>query len=60
MVHAAVRHLRKMDPQQRQQTLESDRFRSTFSPQEQNILKQLASLPGQAASAPSPAASPDR
>lgn len=58
MVHAAVRHLRQMNPQERQQTLESDRFRSTFSPQEQNILKQLASLPGAAANAPSPAAPP--
>jgi Protein of unknown function (DUF3106) len=44
MVHAAVRHLRQMDPQQRQQVLGSDRFRTTFSPQEQNILKQLASI----------------
>ena len=60
MVHAAVRHLRRMDPQQRQQTIESDRFRSTFSPQEQNILRQLASLPGQAASAPNPTESPNK
>ncbi|HKW77179.1 MAG TPA: DUF3106 domain-containing protein [Terriglobales bacterium] len=60
MLHATVRHLRQMSPQERQQTLESDRFRSTFSAQEQNILKQLALLPGQAASAPGPAASPNK
>lgn len=44
MVHAAVRHLRRMPLQERQQTLQSDSFRNTFSPQEQNILKQLASI----------------
>lgn len=60
MVHAAVRHLRQMSPQERQQTIDSDGFRSTFSPAEQNILKQLASLPGQTGTAPNPAVSPNR
>jgi uncharacterized protein DUF3106 len=43
-VHKALRHLRQMDPQHRQQALESDRFKTTFSDQEQGILKQLASI----------------
>lgn len=42
MVHKALRHLRQMDPQERQQVLASDRFKSTFSEQEQGILKQLS------------------
>jgi uncharacterized protein DUF3106 len=43
-VHSALRRLRLMDPAQRQQVFESDRFRSTFSPQEQEILKQLSNI----------------
>lgn len=61
MVHAAVRHLRQMSPQDRRQTLESDHFRTTFSPQEQNILKQLASIAvGGSKNTPSPAESPNK
>jgi CRISPR/Cas system-associated endoribonuclease Cas2 len=41
MVHTALRHLRQMDPQQQQQTLQSDHFRSTFSDQEQKIIGEL-------------------
>jgi hypothetical protein len=44
MVHAALRHLRRMSPEERQQTLQSDKFKSTFSEQEQNIVKQLAAV----------------
>jgi hypothetical protein len=44
MVHKALRHLRQMDPQEREQVLNSDRFKSTFSEQEQGILKQLSSI----------------
>lgn len=43
-IHKALRHLRQMDPRQRQQAMESDRFKSSFSDQEQGILKQLASI----------------
>jgi hypothetical protein len=44
MVHTALRHLRKMDPQQRAETMQSEQFRSTFSDQEQGILKQLSAI----------------
>ncbi|HEX2329386.1 MAG TPA: DUF3106 domain-containing protein [Candidatus Angelobacter sp.] len=43
-IHKALRHLRQMDPQQRAQTMQSDRFKSTFSDQEQGILKELADI----------------
>ncbi len=33
MVHTALRHLSKMDSQQRTETIQSERFRSTFSDQ---------------------------
>jgi hypothetical protein len=50
-VHKAVRHLRQMPPSERKQVLESDRFRSTFSDQEQKLIGQLAelNLPGSGA-----------
>ena len=44
MVHKALRHLRQMDPQERQQEFESDRFKSTFSEQEQGVLAKLAAI----------------
>lgn len=44
MIHKALRHLRQMNPQERQQEYESDRFKSTFSDEEQGILTKLASL----------------
>lgn len=44
MVHKALRHLRQMDPQQRQQIFESERFKSTFSDQERGILTKLAEI----------------
>jgi hypothetical protein len=44
-VHKAVRHLRQMPPDQRKQVLQSDRFRSTFSDQEQKLIAQLTELP---------------
>ncbi len=47
MIHTALRHLRKMDPQQRAETMQSDRFRSTFSDQEQGILQQLSAINSQ-------------
>jgi hypothetical protein len=54
MVHKALRNLRQMPPQQRQQVLESDHFKSTFSPQEQGILKQLSDMTPTGASASAP------
>lgn len=51
LVHTALRHLRKMDPQRREETMQSDGFRSAFSDQEQGILRQLSAInpPGEAA-----------
>jgi hypothetical protein len=50
-VHTALRHLRQMPPAERQQVIQSDRFRSTFSDQEQKLISQLADLnPQQAGS----------
>jgi hypothetical protein len=43
-VHTALRQLRQMDSARRQQVFESDRFHSSFSPQEQEILKQLSAI----------------
>jgi uncharacterized protein DUF3106 len=43
-VHKAVRHLRQMPPGERKQMLESDRFRSTFSDEEQKLIGQLAEM----------------
>ncbi|HEY2116190.1 MAG TPA: DUF3106 domain-containing protein [Candidatus Angelobacter sp.] len=43
-VHKALRHLRQMPPAERQQVIQSDRFRSTFSDQEQKLISQLAEL----------------
>lgn len=58
MIHTALRHLRKMDPKQREETMQSDRFRSTFSDQEQGILKQLSVINPAEAAASSPGSQP--
>jgi hypothetical protein len=44
MVHKALRNLRRMSAQQRQQELQSERFKSAFSDQEQGIVKRLADI----------------
>ncbi len=44
MVHKALRHLRQMDPQERQQVFDSERFKSTFSDQERGILTKLSAI----------------
>jgi hypothetical protein len=43
-VHKAVRHLRRLPGVERQQVIQSDDFRSTFSDQEQKLISQLAEL----------------
>jgi hypothetical protein len=43
-VHRALRHLRTMPVQKRQQVMQSDRFKTLFSEQEQGILKELADI----------------
>ena len=54
-VHTALRHLRQMPLAERQQVIQSDRFRSTFSDQEQKLISQLAELnPPQGASGQNP------
>jgi len=44
MVRKALRHLRQMSPNERQQEFQSDKFKSTFSDQEQAILRNLAEI----------------
>jgi len=44
MVHKALRHLRQMDPQQREQEMNSERFKSIFSDKERDILGKLAPI----------------
>lgn len=54
-IHTALRHLRKMPSADRQQVIQSDRFRSTFSDQEQKLISQLAEInPQEGGSAQSP------
>jgi hypothetical protein len=53
-VHTALRHLRQMPPAERQQVIQSDRFRSTFSDQEQKLISQLAEMSPQGGSAQNP------
>jgi hypothetical protein len=52
-VHTALRHLRQMPPAERQQVIQSDRFRNTFSDQEQKLISQLVEMNPQAGGAPS-------
>jgi len=53
-VHTALRHLRQMPPAERQQVIQSDHFRSTFSDQEQKLISQLAEISPAANAAQSP------
>jgi hypothetical protein len=53
-VHTALRHLRQMPPAERQQVIQSDRFRSNFSDQEQKLISQLAEMSPAASAAQSP------
>ncbi len=55
-VHTALRHLRQMPPAERQQVIQSDRFRSTFSDQEQKLISQLAEMSPAAGRSAEPAA----
>jgi hypothetical protein len=45
MVRSAIRDLRAMPPAQREQVIDSDRFRNNFSPQELGILRDVTRLP---------------
>jgi hypothetical protein len=53
-VHTALRHLRQMPPAERQQVIQSDRFRTTFSDQEQKLISELAEMSPQAGPTQSP------
>ena len=53
-VHTALRHLRQMPPAERLQVIQSDRFRSTFSDQEQKLISQLAEMSPATGTAQSP------
>ncbi|MFZ0956209.1 MAG: DUF3106 domain-containing protein [Candidatus Sulfotelmatobacter sp.] len=45
MVRSAILDLRAMPPGQREQVIDSDRFRNNFSPQELGILREVTRLP---------------
>ncbi len=45
MVGTAIRDLRAMPPEQRQEVIESERFKSMFSPQERDLLTNASRLP---------------
>jgi hypothetical protein len=45
MVEGAIRDLRQMPPEQRQQMLASPRYRNMFTPQERNMLNGITQLP---------------
>jgi hypothetical protein len=45
MVRSTIRDLRAMPPAQREQVINSDRFRNNFSPQELGILREVTRLP---------------
>jgi hypothetical protein len=45
MVETAIRDLRQMPPDQRQQVLNSPRFKNMFTPQERNMLDGVLKLP---------------
>ena len=42
---STIRELRQMDPQQRQQAIDSDKYRAMFSAQEREMLKGVLRLP---------------
>lgn len=59
MVHKALRHLRQMDPPQRQQVMNEERFKSMFSEQERGIIGQLAAInPPEGEGRPNPQQAP--
>jgi hypothetical protein len=45
MVGTAIRDLRAMPPQQREQIISSPRFRSMFSPRERDMMRGATRLP---------------
>jgi hypothetical protein len=45
MVQGAISDLRKMPADQRQQAIDSDRFRNQFSPEERGLLNGISRLP---------------
>jgi hypothetical protein len=45
MVTTAIRDLRAMPPYQREQVIDSNRFRGVFSPEERDIMRGATRLP---------------
>ena len=45
MVSTAIRDLRAMPPGQREQIIDSNRFRGVFSPEERDIMRGATQLP---------------
>jgi Protein of unknown function (DUF3106) len=59
MVHKALRHLRQMDPQQREQILNSEQFKGIFTEPERGILTRLSAInPPEGEGGPSPQQAP--
>jgi len=54
MVHKALRHLRQMTPEERDEEMNKDRFKATFSEQERGILSRLAAINPPEGGAPEP------
>jgi hypothetical protein len=55
MVHKALRHLRQMDPQQRERVLNSEQFKGIFTEPERGILTRLSAInPPEGEGGPSP------
>jgi hypothetical protein len=45
MMRGAIRELRGLPPEQREQLIESDRYKNQFTPQERSLLKGASQLP---------------
>jgi hypothetical protein len=46
-VRTAFQHLQQMSPQDRERVMNSERFRQTFSPQEQNLIRGMVEVQGE-------------
>ena len=53
-VRIAFQRLQQMPPDQRERVMNSDHFKSTFSPQEQNLIRGMVEVQDQTGAAPQP------
>ena len=59
-VRIAFQRLQQMPPDERERVMNSDRFKSTFSPQEQNLIRGMVEVQDQTAPAPSGPKNPNQ